>query len=206
LYYYLQYVVHKMKFRIDKKTLLNNISIWNRYLKRKAQIIACGGTALTLLNIKESTKDVDFLIPEPEEYKYLINTLIDLGYEKTTATGWQKNRGFVYDLFVGKTIFTTELLESPLKAGNHIIFREFSSIYLGILNYYDLIITKLFRYTSVDVDDCLTVLREKKREIDMEKLKSRFYETSSYDISDQKNRKNFEYFLKILKKERIQDE
>ena len=158
------------------------------------------------MNLKESTKDVDLLIPKPEEYKYLVNTLIDLGYEDTTGTGWQKNRGFVYDLYVGKTIFTTELLESPLEAGNHIFFREFSSIYLGILNYYDLIITKILRYTSVDIDDCLTVLREKKREIYMEKLKSRFYETSSYDISDQKNRKNFEYFLEILKNERIRDE
>jgi hypothetical protein len=195
-----------MKYRIDKTTLLNYLTVWNRYLKRKVHIIACGGTALTLLNLKASTKDIDFLIPKPEEYKYLVTILADLGYEGITETGWQKNRTFIFDLYVGKTIFTTELLESPLKAGNHIPFKEFSSIYLGILNYYDLIITKLFRYSTVDIEDCLTILKEKHREIDMEKLKSRFYETSSYDTSDERNRKNFEYFLKVIKKEKIQNE
>jgi hypothetical protein len=192
-----------MDARVDKTTLLNNLSAWDRFLKRKVRIIACGGTAMTLINIKASTKDIDFLIPEPKEYKYLVNTIIDLGYERKTGTGWQKDRGYIFDLYVGKTIFTTELLESPLKAGNYIPFKNFSSIHLGVLNYYDLIITKLFRYSQVDIDDCLSLIREKAGEIDIEKLKSRFYETSSYDISDEKNRKNFDYFYKIVTKEKI---
>ncbi len=87
--------------------------------------------------------------------------------------------------------------------GNHILFKEFSSIYLGILNYYDLIISKLFRYTPVDMDDCLTLLKEKSKEINLDKLKTRFYETSSYDISDEKNRNNFKYFLELLKGKKI---
>ncbi len=195
-----------MRHRIDKTTLLNTLSIWNRYLKRKVRIIACGGTALTLLNLKESTKDVDFLIPETQEYEYLVKTMIDLGYVRTTGTGWQKKQGFIFDLFVGKTIFTTELLESPLEMGNHIPVKEFSSIYLGILNYYDLIITKLFRYTPIDINDCRTLLKEKIKEINIKKLKTRFYETSSYDVSDERNRKNFKYFLEFLKEEKILDE
>jgi hypothetical protein len=180
-----------MNTRIDTTTLLNTLSLWNRYLKRKIRLIACGGTALTLLNLKDSTKDVDFLIPEPKEYRYLINVLTDLGYEAATGTGWQKNQGFIFDLFAGKTIFTTELLESPFEQGNHIPFKEFSSLYLGILNYYDLIISKLFRNTPVDIDDCFTLFKEKNKEISLDKLKSRFYKTSSYDISDEKNRNNF---------------
>ena len=194
-----------MKNRVDKTTLLNNMSQWDRFLKRKVSIIACGGTALTLINVKTSTKDVDLLIPEPTEYKYLLRTLIDLGYKRKTGTGWQKDRGFIFDLFVGKTVFTTELLESPLKAGNYIPYKDFSSIQLSILNYYDLIITKLFRYSPVDTDDCLTLIKEKSREIDINKLKSRFYETSSYDISDEKNRSNFEFFLKAVMSERSQN-
>ena len=81
-----------MKHRLDKTTLLDTLSIWNRYLKRKVRIIACGGTALTLLDIKESTKDVDFLIPETKEYTYLVKTIIELGYERITGTGWQKTK------------------------------------------------------------------------------------------------------------------
>ena len=192
-----------MDIQVDKTTLLKNLSAWDRFLKRKVRIIACGGTAMTLINIKASTKDIDLLIPEPKEYKYLVNTIIDLGYEKKTGTGWQKDRGYIFDLYVGKTIFTTELLESPLKAGNYIPFKNFSSIHLSVLNYYDLIITKLFRYSPIDIDDCLFLIREKAGEIDIGKLKSRFYETSSYDISDEKNRKNFDYFYKKVTKEKI---
>jgi len=194
-----------MNTQIDKTTLLNTLSLWNRYLKRKVRIIACGGTALTLLNLKESTKDVDFLVPEQSEYRYLIKIMMDLGYKQTTGTGWQKDRGFIFDLFVGKTMFTTELLESPLEPGNHIPYKEFSSIYLGILNYYDLIISKLFRFTPVDTDDCVTLFKEKNKEINLDKLKSRFHETSAYDISDEKNRINFKHLLELLKKEKILD-
>lgn len=122
-----------------------------------------------------------------------------MGYEQVTGSGWQKEKGFIFDLFVGKKVFITELLESPLDSGNHFLFKEYSSLYLGILNYYDLIITKLFRFTSVDVEDCLSLLRERHNEINIKKLKARFIETSSCDISDEKNLKNLEYFMNILK-------
>lgn len=194
-----------MNIRVNKTTLLSTLFLWNKYMKRKVRIIACGGTALTLLNLKESTKDVGFLIPEQSEYRYLIKNMMDLGYKQATGTGWQKDQGFIFDLFVGKTIFTTELLESPLEPGNHIPYKEFSSLYLGILNYYDLIISKLFKFTPVDRDDCVTLFKEKNKEIDLDKLKSRFYETSVYDISDEKNRNNFKHFLELLKKEKILD-
>jgi len=192
-----------MKFRIDKDTLLNTLSIWDSYLKRKVQLIACGGTAITLLNLKESTRDIDFIIPEEKEYIYLVKILEDLGYEMTTGAGWQKDRGFKFDLYVGNAIFTTQLLESPLKEGNNVPYKEFSFIYLGILNYYDLIISKIFRYSTVDMDDCLALFREKYKDINMEKLKKRFFETSSYDISDEKNKRNFKHFLDKLEKERF---
>ena len=185
--------------RIDRAELLDTLSQWDRYLKRKVHCIACGGTALTLINVKESTKDIDLIIPKSEDYKYLINILIDLGYSQITGSGWQREKGLIFDLFVGKTVFTTELLESPLESGNHFLYKEYSSLYLGILNYYDLIITKLFRYTSVDVEDCLFLLHKRQNEIDIEKLKARFIETSSYDISDEKNLVNFEYFMRTLK-------
>jgi hypothetical protein len=95
---------------------------------------------------------------------------------------------------VGKTVFTTKLLESPLQAGNCMLYKNFTSIQLSILNYYDLIITKLFRSAPADVDDCLALIREKSKEINIEKLKLRFYETSSYDISDVKNERTLNPF------------
>lgn len=51
-----------MDYRINKQTLLDVLGQWNGFLKRKIHLIACGGTALTLWDIKPSTKDVDFLL------------------------------------------------------------------------------------------------------------------------------------------------
>jgi hypothetical protein len=190
-----------MQYRIDKFHLLDILSIWDSYLSRKIRLIACGGTALTLLHIKESTKDVDFIVPQESEYKYLIKILIDLGYSQKTSYGWGKDKGFLFDFYWGDKVYTTGLLESPLQEGNNIVIKEFAHIYLGVLNYYDLIITKIFRSTSVDIEDCLALMREKYREIDTKKLKARYSETSSYDISHDKNIRNFKHFLDILKEE-----
>ena len=191
----------KHEHKIDRENLLNTLSIWNSYLRKKVHLIACGGTALTLMAIKESTKDIDLIIPEESEYKYLVRKLIDLGYKQVTQYGWQRDDGFIFDLYPGNYIYTTGLLESPLKARNNLKYKEFSSIYLGILNIYDLIISKIFRYTYADMEDCKALVKAKNKEINIEKLKKRFFETSSYDISDDKNRKNFKHFLKTLNKE-----
>ena len=192
-----------MKYRIDKDTLLSTLLVWNSLLKRKVHLIACGGTALTLLNIKESTKDVDFLVPKESEYRYLVQLLKDLGYRKISGAGWAADKGFIFDLYPGKKIFMTELLESPLKNGNNTLFQEYEYIYLGILNFYDLMTSKIFRYSTVDIDDCLVLFKAKRADIVIEKLRERFYETSSYDVSDEKNKKHFTHFLNILKKEGV---
>ena len=104
-----------MQYGLNKETLLSILSVWNDYLHKKVHLIACGGTALTLVNIKESTKDIDFIIPDEREYKYLIGILKDLGYKNKTGYGWMKDEGFMFDLYLGKTIFTTELFASIFK-------------------------------------------------------------------------------------------
>jgi len=95
------------------------------------------------------------------------------------------------------------LLESPLNSGNNIPVKEFTHIYLGILNYYDIIISKLFRGTGVDMDDCLMLMRAKRQDMDMVKLTERFNETASYDISEEKVKKNLEHFKKLIDKEKL---
>jgi hypothetical protein len=190
-----------MRYRVDKESLFNVISAWDTFLKKRIHLISCGGTALTLLGIKASTKDVDLMVPNVGEYDYLIKILKQLGYKPASGWGWRREDGFVFDLFRGKCIHTTELLESPLNKGNHILIKEFSHIYLGALNYYDIIISKLFRATQVDIDDCLSLLKAKRKEIDLKFLEERFRETAYFDVSEDKINKNFEHFLKILRKE-----
>lgn len=192
-----------MEYRIDKIGLLERLSIWNGFLRRKVRLIACGGTALTLLGVKTSTKDIDLLVPVAEECNYLIKTLKDLGYKSASGSGWVRDDGFIFDLFPGKRVHTTELLESPLNSGNNIPVKEFTRIYLGVLNYYDIIISKLFRGTSVDMEDCLMLMQSKSGEIDMGKLTERFNETASYDISEDRVRKNLEHFKILIAKERL---
>lgn len=190
-----------MGYRINKQGLLERIRIWDSFLKRKIHLIACGGTALTLLGIKASTKDVDLIVPNLTEYEYLINTLKQLGYKSASGWDWTRTDDFIFDLFRGKMVHTTELLESPLKKGNHALIKEFTHIYLGVLNYYDLIVVKLFRATTIDIEDCLSLIKTKKKEINLRQLEERFRKTASFDISEDKANKNLEYFLKILRKE-----
>jgi hypothetical protein len=60
---------NKMKYRLNKLTLTDFLFLgqWNAFLRRKVHLVACGGTALTLMDIKPSTKDVDFIVPVETE-------------------------------------------------------------------------------------------------------------------------------------------
>lgn len=94
---------------------------------------------------------------------------------------------------------TTELIVSPLREGNHALFKEMSFLYLGVLNDYDLIISKLFRGTQVDIDDCLALVKYRGVAIDVKKLEGRYKETASYSISEDKINRNLDLFLERIK-------
>ena len=156
---------------------------------------------MTLLGVKESTKDIDLMVPKVNEYTYLIKTLQQLGYKSASGWGWSRGDGFIFDLFRGNAVHTTELIESPLIGKNHTLIKEFSHIYLGVLNYYDIIISKLFRGTEIDNEDCLVLVKNKRQEIDIIRLEERLRKTASYDVSEYKVIQNWEYFVKLLLKE-----
>lgn len=191
------------EYRINKEGLFAEMSAWSSFLKRQVHLVACGGTAMTLLDIKESTKDIDFIVPDQKEFSYLTGKLTELGYTKATQYGWRRGNGFVYDLFPGNSVYTTELLDSPLAPEGNIKFKEFDKIYIGILNYYDIIITKLFRSTTVDIEDCIKLFKSRRAEIELDKLAGRFRQTASYDVSEDKVLGNYTNFISILKKEKL---
>jgi hypothetical protein len=188
-----------MNYRIGKDALFDRFIIWNSYLRRRIRLVACGGTALTLLGVKDSTKDIDLIIPDIKEYSYLIKILQDIGYKAVTTHGWSSGDVFTFDIFKGNLVHTTELLESPLVEGNHSLVKEFSFIYLGVLNDYDLIISKLFRGTQVDYDDCVALIMHKGDSIDLDRLVNRYRKTASYDISGEKVNRNLDLFLERIK-------
>ena len=161
---------------------------------------------MTLLGVKESTKDIDFMVPDLKEYDYLISTLKQLGYESKTSYGWsRKGEIFVFDFFRGNRIHTTELLESPLKKGRNIELVELSKIYVGILIYEDLIASKLMRGSSVDFEDCLLLVKAKKEEINIPQLRDHFYELAGYDVAAARIKGHWDSFEKKLRKEGLYD-
>lgn len=195
------YELIQMKKRLTKIQLLEILMGWNLILRRRVRMIACGGTAMTLLGVKESTKDVDFMVPNHREYNYLIGRLKDLGYKPVTAAGWQREGElFQFDLFQGNNIHTTRLLESPLEEGRHTVLQEYTRLYIGILNEYDLIVSKLMRGSSVDFDDCLTLATALGEKLERQKLADHFHEMISYDISQDRIRPNMDTFLERLNK------
>ncbi len=78
---------------------------------------------------------------------------------------------------------------------------ELSRIYIGILNEYDLISSKLFRGTRVDFEDCLMLLRARRDKVDLKHLEQHFNELASYDISEDRLGQHIEHFLDLLKQE-----
>ncbi len=185
---------------LDSNQLLAILGEWNRYLKRRVHLIACGDTALTLLGVKASTKDVDFMVPDAREHTYLTRQLQDLGYLLTTGSGWKRaGDPFRFDLFRGNRIHTTELLESPLATGRNTPLAEYSRLYIGILNDEDLICSKLMRGTSVDYDDCLRLAEAHAAQLDLDRLRRHFLERVSSDIDTDRLRPNIDDFLNRLK-------
>jgi hypothetical protein len=190
----------QMEYRLNKDRLLEILGDWNRFLRRKVHLIACGGTAMTLLGVKPSTKDVDFIAPIVGEYDYLTKQLKALGYKQTTDSGWMRQgEDFRFDIFTGNRIHTTELLVSPLDEGRHVPFMEFSRLYIGILNDYDLIASKLMRGTRVDFEDSLNLVEAHLGSLEIEELVRHFCEMVSYDVAEQRLRPNIDHFLGLLK-------
>ncbi len=197
-------MVKSSKYRISGSALIETIDNWERLINFKVNLIGCGGTALTLLEIKDSTKDIDFIVPVGKEYERLMKFLRSLGYEeKGGVLAHPDDPYFLYQFWVGNRVFTTDLLDSPLDPGKNIPIKKWRHIYLGALNLQDLIITKMFRGMRVDVEDCVAAFI--KFEIDPEKLLQRYTEAAKYDINPEKMIQNFIVFAEGLLEKGVVD-
>ncbi|PNU19743.1 hypothetical protein C2E25_11145 [Geothermobacter hydrogeniphilus] len=195
-----------MDCRLGAEELLEVLQGWNRVLRRKVHLIACGGTAMTLMGVKPSTRDVDFMVPQLVEYSYLVNRLANLGYRPVTGSGWQRDgEPFRFDLFRGNRIHTTELLDSPLEEGRNTRLMEYSRLYIGVLNPYDLIASKLLRGTRVDFDDCLMLVRKRRDEVDIARLVGHFHDLVIYDVAEVRLRPNIAAFIDLLRDNGLYD-
>lgn len=189
-----------MEYRVTTNALKQTLAAWDALFpgRGKIHLIACGGTALSLLGYKESTKDVDLLVPSEQEYRRLVTFLIRAGYARVTGHGWQRPGEVIqYDLYAGKRVFQTELIASPLEGNGHQKIWEGKKLYLGVLNSMDLIITKLFRGTMQDVEDCRTLLDHEA--VNLRALEERYRETARYEVNEERVVRNLEHFLTKMK-------
>ena len=195
-------MVQPTKYRISGVDLLDTLENWDSLMNFRVRLIACGGTALTLLNIKESTKDIDLIVPETSEYDKLMKFLKALNYRfKGNGLVHEDDPYFIYQFWCGNKIFTTDLLESPLKENKHILINRWTHIYLGALNLTDLIITKMFRGTPGDREDSIAAFST--GQVDAEKLLESFSEAARYDLNPEKVMQNFGYLVEGLHEERL---
>jgi hypothetical protein len=108
-------------------------------LDRRITIVAVGGTALTLLNVKKSTIDIDFSFPNSDSDAF------------TKALGMLPKPGYRIDYFSDGDIFSIILPDDYLKKSMPI--KTFRRIELRALNPIDIVVTKIGRLKGRDKED-----------------------------------------------------
>ena len=191
-----------VQYRLSADDLLNALQEWDLALNRKVLLVACGGTALTLNGYKESTKDVDFLVPDPKHLEIVNKVLPAIGYIKRSGIDWMHpNQPWIFQLWRGQRIFQTDLLDPIQEEGKHRVIKEYKHLVLGCLNSDDLIISKMFRGDGVDVQDSIALLKAEK--MDLSSLAQRYKETAGYYIDPAQCRRNLGYLIHAMEKQRM---
>lgn len=142
-------------------------------LDEELELFAMDGTAMVLKGIKESTKDIDFLTTAPYAQIKKLLTLAGLQEESTSqlCNIWHL-KDIRIDIFYNAFILGFPLPPDWKELSEHI--KNVGKIRLFILNWYDVIITKIARSERRDVEDSIAIIRHEK--LDFQKLKERYYE------------------------------
>lgn len=142
----------------DKTYLLEFLEAIDPELKRTISLVAVGGTAMTLLNLKISTIDIDFTAPQPDksEFERVMKVL---------------EPGVRIDFYTDGLIYSQQLPNDYIKKSILIDLPKGYNIkntVLKALNPIDIIITKIARLNARDRDDireCIKRYRPAKEEI-----------------------------------------
>ena len=162
---------------IDAEELFELINSISKFVEIKINFYALGGTALTILNIKKSTRDIDINIESRKEYNYICKIFEELDFQRQ-GIRWLSQEGLAFDMFYGSNIMGTELLENSISKSRFI--KSFGKIKLHTLPLEDIIISKLARGDSRDFDDIKRILETNK--ININNLVRRYKETMKNSI------------------------
>ena len=128
----------------DKTALFDFLEAINGDLTKKITLVAAGGTAMTLLDLKPSTIDIDFTIPSSDlpEFEQVL---------KNNPPGYRVDR------WADGCIFCQTLPEDYIDKS--IKIKEFSHISLRALHPVDIIVTKIGRLNEKDTQDIETCIK-----------------------------------------------
>jgi hypothetical protein len=122
----------------NKSALFEFLEVLSEELTKRISLIAVGGTAMTLLDLKPSTIDIDFTIPE-EDLREFARVL--------------KNNppGIRVDYWANGYVFCQYLPDDYLEKSVKI--KEFKHISLRAIQPVDIIVTKIGRLDGRDIQD-----------------------------------------------------
>ncbi|MCX6821484.1 MAG: DUF6036 family nucleotidyltransferase [Candidatus Aenigmarchaeota archaeon] len=123
----------------DKKTLLDFLEVLDKESTKKITLVAAGGTAMTLLDMKTSTIDIDFTIPNQyvQEFEDVLKKV---------------PHGFRIDYWTNGMVFSQILPDDYLKKSIP-IKTSLKNIKLRALHPVDIVITKIGRLDERDLQD-----------------------------------------------------
>ena len=140
---------------LDNTKLLDFLEEIDRELSRKIVIVAVGGTAMTLVNAKPSTIDIDF-------------TILGNDYDEFERAKKIVQPGFRVDVFRDGAVFVTVLPDDYLEKSKSIA-TNLKNIDLRALDPVDVIITKIARLDgrdAQDIESCITNFQITQKQIE----------------------------------------
>jgi len=138
---------------LDKSVLLGFLEQIDAELNRKITLVAVGGTALTLLDAKSSTIDIDFTLPG-EDYDEFQRALRIVPH------------GYKVDCWKDGMVFSQILPDDYLKRA--VVMRKMKRILLKALSPVDVVVTKIGRLDArdkEDIENCIKRFRLTKNQV-----------------------------------------
>jgi hypothetical protein len=167
---------------IGRDDLMGYLSKLDAKLTTKITLVAVGGTAMTLLGLKEATKDVDFCVETKKD-----QGTIEQVNKKVKSE-------FHLDLFKEGYIFSVQLPEDYIGMSKP-YNASLKNIELRTLHPLDIIISKAARLNERDIEDIRALIKAKR--IDKKRLVERYeMAREAYPASESNFDYNFGYVLK----------
>lgn len=131
---------------LNDRVLLDFLEEIDKELEKRITLVAVGGTALTLLGAKPSTRDVDFTLPGDD---------IDEFHRALAVVP----HGFEVDCFRGSMILSQDLPDDYLDKSSP-VKTKMKNIDLRTLSPLDIVVTKIGRLDLRDKEDIATCIRK----------------------------------------------